>query len=1346
MSRRTRDLFQTIRTEGGLLPPELLKRIAEGDRELPGIAPADYHLEEGARLSEAVTRSWNRLRGAWESFRDARAKLGEGAPDAGLTRDRWLLVLFQELGYGRLLAARGVFDLGGKSYPISHAWHHTPIHLVGFRTDLDKRTAGVAGAARQSPHSLVQEFLNRSSDQLWGFVANGLVLRLLRDNASLTRQAYVELDLEAMMEGEVYADFALLWLVCHQSRVEAERPAECWLERWVEKARDQGTRALDRLRDGVETAIAALGRGFLAHPNNAALREALREGALDKQDYYRELLRLVYRLLFLLVAEDRGLLLDPNAKPDAQSRYRDHYSMERLRRLVARRRGGPHPDGWRALRLVMAKLGDDAGCPDLALPPLGSFLWSSQAVAHLAEAELANEHLYEAVRALAFTESDRLLRPVDWRNLDSEELGSVYESLLELHPVVDAGAAHFELSSAAGHERKTTGSYYTPDSLVQCLLDTALDPVLDEKCQQPNPEQALLDTKVCDPACGSGHFLIAAARRMARRVAQVRTGDEEPDPSAMQTALRDVIGRCLYGVDVNPMAVELCKVSLWLEAIEPGKPLSFLDHQIQCGNSLLGTTPALLTKGVPDDAFEPIEGDDRAVARRFKKRNREERVGQTTLFGDFARDATTPYWSTAARAADLAALPDDSIAAVHHKEDAYRRLGESEEYRRSKLLADAWCAAFIWKKTEDAPEPPTADLFRRLAKDPASVPAATRAEVERLAGAYGFFHWHLAFPEVFRDSGDAKPESEKMGWSGGFDVVLSNPPWEHIEFKEKEWFAERRPEIANAPTAAARKRLIAALEQDDPGLFAAYQAAKREPDANSFFAADSGRFPLCGRGRVNTYAIFAEAMRDAISILGRVGCIVPSGIATDDTTKFFFQDLCERGSLASLYDFENRKRLFPAVAPPQRFCLLTLSGRRVPDGAAAEIAILLEDALDLAEPERRFRLSADDIALLNPNTRTCPVFRFRHDAEVTKAIYSRVPVLLREGPPEGNPWSISFKQGLFNMATDSEVFVTRDKLHESGAVLNGNVFKRDECDWLPLYEAKLIHHFDHRYNTFAGTTEEGRAKVKAYAPPVTEEEHQDPFFGPLPRYWVRQTEVADRLASWAHGWLIGWRDVTNVLTNRRTVIASVVPRMGVGDKFLLMFPYGAPQLASCLLACLDSFVFDYCSRQKLGGTSLKYFIIKQLPVLPPATYESEAPWSRATTLRDWIRDRVLELTYTAWDLEPWAKDLSWDGPPFHWDESRRFLLRCELDAAFFHLYGIDRDDTAYILDTFPIVRRKDEAAHGEYRTKRVILEIYDELQRAIESGSAYATRLDPPPADPKLAHPALALAHAESGA
>src|SRR5712692_914111 len=559
---KARDLFTTIRTEGGLLPADLLQRIVHGDKDLPGLDDASYHLVAGERLNERISQSWNRLLGTWQAFRAAANALPETDTGTTLTRERWLMVLLQELGYGRLPAARAT-EIDGKSYAISHFWHYSPMHLVSYRLDLDRRTAGVAGAARTSPHSLVQEFLNRSDDHLWGFVSNGLRLRLLRDSVSLTRQAYVEFDLEGMMDGEVYADFVLLWLLCHQSRVEAEKPEECWLERWARAAQEQGTRALDHLRAGVEQAINALGSGFLAHPANAQLKEKLRSGDLSGQDYYRQLLRLVYRLLFLFVAEDRDLLYDPEATPEARERHIRYCSTTRLRHLAAGHRGTKHMDLYRGLRIVMEKLGSDEGCSPLALPALGSFLWSETAIPDLAHCDISNRDFLEAVHALAFTLDNKVWRSVDYKNLGSEELGSIYESLLELHPEFNIDAATFNLTTAGGHEHKTTGSYYTPTSLIQCLLDSALDPVLAEAARQPNAEEAILSLKVCDPACGSGHFLIAATHRMARRLAAIRTGDEEPAPEATRTALRDVISRCLYGVDMNPMAVELCKVNLW---------------------------------------------------------------------------------------------------------------------------------------------------------------------------------------------------------------------------------------------------------------------------------------------------------------------------------------------------------------------------------------------------------------------------------------------------------------------------------------------------------------------------------------------------------------------------------------------------------------------------------------------------------------------------------------------------------------------------------------------------------------------------------------------------------------
>ena len=753
MSAR-RGFFTTVTSEGGLLPPDFLQRLVEGGKGIDGLTRESYHLIGGEKPNEAASRSWNRLQAAWAAFQTASKGLKDEDAGTGLTREKWLLPLFSELGYGRLQGAK-TFEIDGKAYPISHLWQQTPIHLVGRNVELDRRSPGVIGAAKTTPHGLMQEFLNRHEGHLWGFVSNGLKLRILRDNKSLTRQAYVEFDLAGMMDGQVYSDFALLWLLCHQSRVEAERAEQCWLEKWAEAARQQGTRALDQLRDGVQGAIEALGKGFLAHPGNRELIEKLREGKLDKQDYYRQLLRVVYRLIFLFVAEDRDLLLTAPQGAKERRRYLDHYSASRLRTLAERRRGTPHPDLWQSLKLVFAKL-SDTGCPDLGLPALGSFLWSDKATPDLDRGELANADLLEAVRSLAFTRDGKIRRAIDYRNLGAEELGSVYESLLELHPDVNADAPTFALKVAAGHERKTTGSYYTPTSLIECLLDSALEPVLQEALKQPDPEKALLDLKVCDPACGSGHFLIAAAHRMANRLATVRTGDEEPSPEAVRKALRDIVGHCLYGVDINPMAVELCKVNLWLEALEPGKPLSFLEHHIQCGNSLLGATPALLKKGIPDEAFDPLEGDDKKVCRILRNQNKSERAGQQGSLLDALHGLPEREMEDlSTKVAALDAIPDENIAGQKRKHEAWSAMVSSAPFDHAKLIADAWCAAFVWNKKDD----PvllygiTERTFRRLQQDEAGFAAGVDQQVARAQGNGGLRGLSLGYQGLGFDQG-----------------------------------------------------------------------------------------------------------------------------------------------------------------------------------------------------------------------------------------------------------------------------------------------------------------------------------------------------------------------------------------------------------------------------------------------------------------------------------------------------------------------------------------------------------------------------------------------------------------
>ncbi|OPL19556.1 MAG: hypothetical protein AVO35_10360 [Candidatus Aegiribacteria sp. MLS_C] len=1335
--------FDTIRSLGSMLPSDLLERVASGDKNLEGLRPEDYHLH-GERINEATSRAWNRLSALWPRFRASVEVLHEDQPTTAITRERWLLPLFDELGFGRLQPLKQAAVVDRKTYPISHSWGQVPIHLLGTGIELDKRTKGTVGAATQSPHSMVQDFLNSSDDHLWGFVSNGQTLRILRDNISMTRQAYVEFDLEGMMEGEAYSDFTLLWLLCHQSRVEGDRPELCWLEKWSQQAQQDGTRALDSLRSGVEEAITALGQGFLAYRGNHTLTQKLRSGELNTQDYYRQLLRLVYRLLFLLVVEARDLLHQPDSTPNARSMYEKYYSFTRLRDIAEKKKGSRHPDLWRTARLVFTKLCSDDGCPELGLPALGSFLWSSEAMPDLETSDISNNHLLDAVRQLALLTEKQGYRRIDFRNLGSEELGSVYESLLELQPEINTETSDFSLKTLAGHERKSTGSYYTPTSLINELLNSALEPVMDQRIEQgrrngpDGAEQALLSIKVCDPASGSGHFLIAAAHRMAKRLAAIRTGEDEPAPEPYRHALRDVISHCIYGVDINPMAVELCKVSLWLEALEPGKPLSFLDHHIKCGNSLLGTTPELIKDGIPDGAFKPITGDDKKVCSKLKMANKQERKGQMRLLFDDVGTFEDNIRTIALQVAEIDNQSEENVLELKQKESRYNALETSRQLRDAKLVADAWCSAFVWNKTDGVIQFITTDTIRRLQGQADTVPTDIKDEVQRLAGMYKFFHWHLEYPDVF------------TGDDPGFDVVLGNPPWERVKLQEKEFFAGRSERIANAPNAAARRRLIKGLKESDPELFRAFQDTKRMAEGESSLLRESGHFPLCGRGDVNTYTVFAELKRSLISGRGRVGCIVPSGIATDDTTKYFFQDLVERSALVSYQAFINEARLFPHIDHRVQFCLLVIGGV----DCNIQLADLLFGAYtttDLSESERHFSMSSDEFRLLNPNTMTCPIFRSKKDAELTKYIYRRIPVLINENDPEnGNPWGIKFLR-MFDMSNDSILFRTREQLEDQGWILNGNVFERGEEKYLPLYEGKMFWQYDHRFGTYEGQTEAQARQGKL--PELTDEQHEDECHLTLPRYWVHEDKVAARLEGLGKPqFLLAFRDVTSSVV-ARTAVFAILPLYAVNHKAPIMF-HGGQQAATCiLLACLNSFIFDYCTRQKLGGSSLGYFILKQLPVVPHSILKQVCPWNTGIDLSSWVMSRIIELTRTSVDMLLGAELNGIDsGKLYTWNRKRRRILRAELDAAMLHIYfGVPerwkvegsnevleffptaRDAVSHVLDHFRIVRERDEAKHEEYRTKNTILEIYDRMSEAINSDTPYQTILDPPPGDPRVA-------------
>ena len=1051
--------IQAIRVEGGIVPSSLLQLLRDGTLGPDGSrSPSSFHIAGRQTIADAVNRSWTYLVGAWTAWLETQAREpgGMGSTNSAVVRECWLLILLQELGYGRLTPSHGV-QIDDQSYPISHEWNEVPIHLLGPGVDLDRRNPGVSGAAR-APQAMVQEVLNRDDRRLWALLSNGLKLRLLRDSTALAGSAYVEFDLQTIFEGELFSEFMILWQLCHQSRLEPRLgpegdpiPSQCWLELWREDSIRTGARALDQLRDGVESALRHLGSGFLTHRDNSSLREALSVGALTTETYHRHLLRLVYRMLFLFVIEDRGLLLRPEttdnssaeraALTEARERYDRYFSTKRLRQQAHSRQGSAaYGDLWRAQVIVLRSLGDE-GQPALALPALGGLFDPMEGDGDLLlDLKLGNDVLLAAVRDLGWFQSGQRLQLVDYRNLGSEELGSVYESLLELVPRVMVEERRYEFIKVAGNERKTTGSYYTPSSLVSALLDTALDPVIDQAIEvagndHEQAEKNLLDLTICDPACGSGHFLVAGARRLARRLASIRSGEGEPTPDDVRHALRDVVGRCVYGVDINPLAAELAKVSLWLEAMEPGKPLGFLDSRIRVGNSLLGTTPTLLREGLPDGAFTALEGDDKEVAAVLKKRNKAER--KSGVYGGQGQLDFSLGSPLAQVHRGLLGTFDD-IDLVRDQARRWRDYEQSAAYRSEKIKADAWMSAFVWILT-DANAVPTSATLEQFASDPSASHLEQQSfEVARIAADHQFFHWHIEFPEVFEASDAHGPE----GWGGGFDCIVGNPPWERVKLQEQEFFASRDEQIANAPNKAARGRLIEKLATSgslaDKALHTEFLAARRKAEGASHLLHKSGRYPLAGQGDVNTYAVFCELASTLVAPTGQVGIIVPTGIATDSTTKDYFKDLVQHHRIRSLFDFENSAPTFRGVHRSFKFCLLTLTGRKA-QCDRPRFAFFLHDPSDIEGAV--FTMTPEEISLVNPNTGTLPIFRTRRDAEITLGIYRRLPVLLREGDPNGNPWGISFLR-MFDMSNDSHLFYTREELEDAGWSLNGNVFER----------------------------------------------------------------------------------------------------------------------------------------------------------------------------------------------------------------------------------------------------------------------------------------------------------------
>jgi hypothetical protein len=1273
--------WPSLSLEGNLIAPAMVAAIDR--RAASAQTEADYRIRKGLTIREEISTSFR----VGQSHFDAFAKVANPSPEATV---RFIKAFLQE--------TFGFADLVPAAAPLTFlAGDRVPVVVVPPSDDkLDRRSAILSIDRARSPAFALQDHLNEHDETLWGLVTNGTLIRLVRDNASLTRPAFIEADLSQIFSNEDAASFAALWLLIHRTRfgVAGAPASDCALERWRDEGAKEGEVARDRLAAQVQIALKVLGSGFLEANPDLATR--LKSGEVNLTEWFNELLRLVYRLIFLMVAEDRNLLHPEKAEPDARKLYAEGYSLAALRAQCYRAASwDKHHDRYEGIKIVFSALTHGQGA--LALPALGG-LFSDDKLPQLETARLRNKAFMEALYRLSWLTDKSGMVPVNWRAMETEELGSVYESLLELQPQLgDDGESLVFASDAAeqkGNQRKTTGSYYTPDSLVQALLDTALDPVLDKaESESGDPAKALLKLSVIDPACGSGHFLLAAARRIATRLARIRA-DGTPSLADFRHALRDVARSCLHGVDRNPMAVELTKVALWIETVDPGLPLGFFDAQIRCGDALLGVFDLkALEEGIPAAAYKPLTGDDADIASIYRKINADSHIGQGGL--NFGR-GVYKLPETKPLALDFSGfrdLPEDTVEQIGSKAARFKALRKGQEFTRAKAACDLYVSAFLLAKTGPAPTgpserriPTTDELWLALNQGKTRSAMLGAPKAARRSRA---FHWPLEFPDIMQ--------------GGGFDVVLGNPPWEVMQLSEEEYFAARKPEIATL-SGAARKRAIAALGKDDPATFAEFVRNKRQFEAANEFARGSGRFNLTARGKINTYSLFAELFASLARL--RSGLIVPTGIATDATTAPFFAHLVEQRRLARLVDFENSAPLFQGVHRSFKFALLTL-GREEP---AAHFAFFLTDPAQLAEPERNFTLSPQDIAAINPNTRTAPVFRSRADADLAAKIYANAQVLLDEGRGKsGNRWEVEFRQGLFNMTSDSSLFRTASQLSGSGFTRSGSDWLKGTDRFVPLFESKMFDIYNHRYSDYRSR---GEGRGHRVLPELSGALLSDPEEEAVPFYWVPINEVEQRCHPRA--FLFGYGEATTA-TTERTCVVSIFPFAGVGHKTIILNCKSVDErLQAALIANCNSLTFDYVARTKVSYLTLGQFIFKQLPVVPPEFYTD----SRLI----FVVTKVLELTYTSHSLDAFARDLDHDGPPFAWDEDRRAHQRADLDAFYARAYGLTRDELRYILDpadvkgpdypseTFRVLKEKEIRQHGEYRTRRLVLAAWDRME------------------------------------
>lgn len=1212
-----------------------------------------------------------------------------------------------------------------------------------------------------APSAQMLRYLRRIDDITngslrWGILTNGSKWRLYFSGAQSVSEQFFELDIAAILDipGHNEGLFALdeadrrhwlkvFFLVFQR---EAFVPKSADPRTFHERALEEGKFYEERVAEDLSNKV--FGEVFpeLVRAIVAAVPEA------DLQNVREAALILLYRLLFILYAEDRDLL------PVKDARYDDYGLRNKVRLDVKDRKDKNDVFSETASRYWGAMsdlfMAIDQGDASIGLPPYNGGLFDQERHAILSNIRISDAVMARVIDALSFENTPDGRKYINYRNLSVQQLGSIYERLLEYEVKRNDDEITVQPNIFA---RKGSGSYYTPDDLVRLILTETLEPLVEERTsafrdkieelrqidlpdhrkigqlKRLDPATALLDLKICDPAMGSGHFLVSLVDFMADHVitamaeaeldAPEEWGDyisplgeridairntilanaDERDWTIDEEQLDDrhiirrmVLKRCIYGADKNPMAVELAKVALWLHTFTVGAPLSFLDHHLRCGDSLFGSwvntgIAKAATYGTPLLLHEPMKRALRAASKM-----------------QIVEGLTDAEIAEAHRSADVFAEIEDMTAPL----DALLKLIHAIDWLDIKdKTGKAAIKIFFDGQFGDPLEIAMGKKEPKAKREDGERFAEILDQARTLIDEEKFLNWQVTFPGIWSDW-------EEDDLTGGFHAVIGNPPWDRMKLQQVEWFAERRPEIAMASRAADRQKMITSLEKADDPLAQDFAKASERAEAGTRMARKGGDYPLLSGGDLNLYSLFVERAMTIVRKDGLIGLLVPSGIASDKTAAKFFKGVATEGRLKALYDFENRrtrynlKPFFEDVDSRFKFCAFVASP--LPTDMAARCAFFLQAVSELADPGTCFSLSAEDFARVNPNTGTAPIFRSKRDADLTSAIYSNaVPLVDRSSGTEVKAWPVKYMR-MFDMTNDSVLFRTRMELDEQEAAypLGGNTFGSASGNWLPLYVGRMIHQFDHR----AASVEVNEANLHnaALSGAVTEKQKADPNFVPTPQYWVPESEVS--LPSGIE-WTIAFRDIARA-TDARTMIAAAIPKAGVGNTAPLILWSDQGQQAdhkALLLGNLGAISLDYVTRQKAQSTHLNWYIVEQLPVISPERFYSMC--FGAKTAAEVIRQAVLELTYTAHDMEPFARDMGYVDvsgkvkPPFIWDEERRLVLRAKLDAVFFHLYGItNRDDIRYIYSTFPIVEREEKAAYGgKYRSCELCLAFMNAL-------------------------------------